>query len=644
MGAREPGKPDPDELEGDWSKGWRPAGWDAADELLKFGPAGAGKIRADIDAAPELEPISEGPKKGQIVLGAVPPPDDAGDGPPVETCPVTPLGHGGGVYFYLSKHRELRAVSAAKHTARVLESLYDGDVAWLEAHFRRTDRRGHLAGYDLDRACQWQFRECAKRGFLDPWRQVRGPGAWRGEGGLVIHAGDRLILVKDGARVVMPSGQRRGEHIYVAAPAETMPADAPATTEDARDLYDLLESWRWRAPRDAPLLLLGWVAAAFVCGALWWRSHVWITGETGSGKTWLLRLVGEVLGSLMRKSPGSTEAGVRQTLAGAARPLLLDEMEAAAHGAKAAAIIDLARIASSDEGGDVWRGSPEGEASRWPIRATFLFGSILHPAFLPQDASRTCVLELDELEVVAERGAGIAARIARMAALGPRLYSRVVLGWPRFQANLLTYQATIARLGRSARAGDQIGVLLAGAETMLSDAAVDAATALARCQELDFEAVIQRAPERDCELALTHLMTAPIGDWRGGRRRTVGEIIEKALCEDGAGERQDLQAVGLKLLTADNTEWLKVKRGEPPTWLAVANQHTGLEEIFAATRWGSAVWGQALRRLPGAKAAGRTMRFAGSPCVRHVLLPASGAQSVIEATKTDPPEDEQSHE
>src|SRR3546814_3722369 len=84
-------------------------------------------------------------------------------------------------------------------------------------------------------------------------------------------------------------------------------------------------------------------AIAVICGALNWRPHVWLTGSSGSGKSWLLdNVIRPLIGAIaVYCQSNSTEAGIRQTLATDARPVLFDEAES--EDAKAQVRIQIGR-------------------------------------------------------------------------------------------------------------------------------------------------------------------------------------------------------------------------------------------------------------------------------------------------------------
>ena len=312
-----------------------------------------------------------------------------------EPCPVTPLGANHGVYFYLSPKGEFRTLSCHNHSEAGIASLFDDRIDWLWKRFpRRVGKGDVLVGWWANRGREYLFRECARRDFFSPDRNLRGPGAWRAADGkgLIVHCGDTLIM----GQVSTPAGTIIDGDIYPAGPAEARPAKKPASAEDAAELLRFLGSWTWLRPAHAPRLLLGWTAAAMIAGALSWRPHIQLTGGVGTGKSALDRLIKGLLGTLPLHVSAPTEASVRQALAGSARPVLVDEMETDDQ-VRARRVVELSRLGSTDGQAPVTRGSPEGRVTQWPIRACFLFSAILHIRFRPRDLSRICILELAEL-------------------------------------------------------------------------------------------------------------------------------------------------------------------------------------------------------------------------------------------------------
>ena len=96
---------------------------------------------------------------------------------------------------------------------------------------------------------------------------------------------------------------------------------------------------------------------ALVVGALRWRPHVLVTGAAGTGKTTLEKLVDDLLGWIALSVSAPTEAGIRQLLTGAARPVIIDEMETE-NAEQARRVIGLMRLASTGSRSAVVRGAP----------------------------------------------------------------------------------------------------------------------------------------------------------------------------------------------------------------------------------------------------------------------------------------------
>ena len=538
-------------------------------------------------------------------------------------CPVLPLGACGGIYFYLSPRGELRVLAARAHTAAELESLFDGILVWARAAFPRFDRSGrNVVGYELDELRQWLFREASEVGYFDADRDLRGPGAWRDEdGGLVLHCGDE-VLFRD---AWVPAGDKLGDGIiYPATAPVPRPADTPAAARAGVELIEFLSCWRWRAPCLAGRLWAGWIACAMVCGALRWRPHVLVAGGPGTGKTTLEGLAEGLLGpGGSERSADASPAGVRNKLSGAAKAVLLDEVENDPLNMRPKQIIELARIASTDGQGHVVRGSPEQRAIAQHIRAAFYFTAVLHPALLPQDASRITVLELDPIDADTMDQARIEETIAELIGLAPALRARMIQGWSRFNHNLQTYRAVLISAGCDSRQADQYSALLAAADVLTSDAATDAETAAAIVAELrPLEILPPDDLDADHWRCWAHLCSSwiEIAYLEGGSKRmAIGEVLRRVLTLGGQDYLRALRMNGIAIVDRDGTRHV-----------VVANQHRALDSIFAGTQWHSGVWRQSLQRLPDATT-GPPIKFGGYKARGTWLV----AARLVELSETD---------
>lgn len=538
-------------------------------------------------------------------------------------CPVTPLGRRQGIYYYLSPGGEVIAFTARDHSVLGITALFDGDLSWLYETFPRTGNKSNVVGW-IDRdASAWLMRQCSRRGFFDAGRFLRGPGIWSdGKGGLILHCGDKILA----SGKWIPAGCRIDNIIYTANIPEPKPAtDAegnlkPATAGDAHKILESLNLWAWRNLPGAPRLVLGWLIAASICGALKWRPHIWITGDQGTGKSTLNDLMTGFLGegAILRVSDPS-EAGIRQALDSAARPVLIDEIEVKPGTTRAQRVIELSRLASTDNQGAVARGSSEGIAKSWHIRGCFYFTSIGTAPLAPQDKRRICVIDLEQLPLGDDpvRIAELVNEAKTFAAkTGPGLRARAIVGWKRLRLNQHTYDMALAGLGHSARQADQLGTLLACADTVLNDEPTSLDDAIALIETIDVTNYVAGDDDAQHYDLLDHLLTTPIRvDFLDGGNKvmTIGEVVEGYIKGEADSYEKQLKRHGLTVRTK-----LAGEAGGP--WLVVSNRHRGLEAIFEGTSWAGKSWAQYLKRIPGARWPNLGLHFAG-PSTKAVWVP-----------------------
>jgi hypothetical protein len=442
-------------------------------------------------------------------------------------CPVTILGHDDGLYSFLTPEGQLRTLKARHLDSTGLMSIFGTEGQWLWDAFPKRAKDGdNVIDWNVKPAQEFLIRRAHAVGLFRPERTVRGPGVWldvdeHGKRSLVVHCGDMVLLPSEGGdgptRTLVEwrsAGIKWGDYIYPASPAETRPAAHGASKAQATEFYDFVKSWAWRSPVHAPRLLLGFVAASMICGALKWRPHIQIAGGSGTGKTSLEFVCRGVLGSQVLAVSAPTEAAIRQELRGAARPVFVDEIETD-NMLRSRQVLELARLASSEAQAPVTRGSVDGKATRWPIRGCFAFSSVLHPRYRPQDLARICILELDPLPV-GERSDGellqawVVRETERFERMGPALRRRMIDGYDRFTRNLVVFEAAIGALGERARVAAQLGTLLACAETMLSDEVITAEAAAKLVEAFAIADITGHSDEEDQNDCLAHLLTTQV--------------------------------------------------------------------------------------------------------------------------------------
>lgn len=538
-------------------------------------------------------------------------------------CPVEPLGAEDDLYYYLDARRQFRAVTDEKHGKSKLLGLFTPSHAWLYDHFPRLNDAGEVVGWRSEAVQEKLMAACARKGLWSPRDRLRTVGSWSDDKGrLVLHLGDRVHI--DGVRY---EPGRHGEMVYSAAEAIFGPKapDPGDPMTPGEELFGLLQRWNWRRPDLDPWLMMGWIVAAFLGGAVAFRPVVWVTGDKGTGKSTLQDVVLEhIMGRWLLRAANATAASLYQTKGNSSQPVAIDELEPNPDNeAQASAIIKLARIAAS--GGKLRRGGKDGQASEYPIQCAFFFSSILIPPLDSQDRSRLAELDLDELPDGASLGA---IDFARLRQVGAGLLHQASEGWARFQAVLPVCRAALAKQGHKGRGCDVFGTLLAGAWIVLRQGvpADDDDDLLRLTRQLNAESLAVLSGDRpDHEQCVYKLMTSMADQFRSGQRRTIAQYIHDAAYHadyDTRGTAEQALAVyGIKVIH---------DRGSPDEtaqrWIAVANSNTVLGTLFADTHWKQGRsgqpggWMQALRRVPRARVSKNGVSI-GNQLQRCTFLP-----------------------
>jgi hypothetical protein len=536
-------------------------------------------------------------------------------------CPVTPLGKSGQLCHYLDEAGQWVSLKpGTEHGRGHIENLFGRQSHLLQTepywpkYSAKVDNEGHriLDGFKADVAGRVLMAACAHAGLFDPQGKVRGRGAWAGQGGeLILHCGDKLY------RPAMPVGEgwcdpgKIDGFVYPTAAA--MPRPDPIGDDGAagEELLDLLRRWHWERPTIDPWLLLGGIAHFPFGGACEWRSMLWVTGDTKTGKSTLeLKLLQWLFDGASLRTHQATEAAIRQLLGHQTLPVFFDEIEAEAGSDRAEKVIALARLASS--GGVIFRGGADHKGSEFIAQSCFYFSSVLMPPTLAQDRNRMAILELMPIP----RGAK-PPMIERSAivALGRRLRRRVIDQWWRLEPTLAAYKQALAAYGHSGRSADQFGTLLTFADLAMFEEEPDAAQLehwgeALRADQL--AEIVDNASDSEeaCEFLGTSMLQLRGGDEPEPLRRLIAKAIglgEIALLDDQAMReaRRRLENHGMKLVVATPTHGDgKAWGARDPTfdergdmlYLAIANRHQALARLFRDQRWAKGVWSQTFGR------------------------------------------------
>lgn len=461
--------------------------------------------------------------------------------------------------------------------------------------------------------------ECYKKGMFNPSR-IRGRGAWIDNGVPVVHCGDSLIV--DGKYT--PFNKHKSKYLYEANHELGFKLTKPLTKEQSYEFLKIVERLNWTRDINSRLLA-GWIVIAPLCGALKWRPHLWLTGASNTGKSWVMSfLVKTMLGEMVVQAQSeTTEAGIRQTLKTDALPVLFDEAEPDGQQGlqRIQANVGLARAASTDNSGDIIKGSAGGSANQYKMRSCFIFSSIGVNLIQRADISRVTVLELFEDISANKKEKWEQTKKTYTELITPEyvaaFQSRSVMMMPTILKNAETFSNAVSMHLDSQRAGDQLGAMLAGAYSLASDNEISLQDAIKWIHERNWEAEKMSENTKDEIQVLEAIMSAEIIVETGGFKytQTVGEVIliaredlmspmqEQLISVQAAKDtlrRSGMRVDGFKVLFAYKSTFLMncMRKAGIPAF--EKNYHTMLSRLEGAekvekTTFGSGMAARAVR-------------------------------------------------
>lgn len=530
-------------------------------------------------------------------------------------CPLKILGAQNGAYFFMSGLGEIRKFRPNDLNEAGFQSLFDGDLDWLQEHFPMKASAGRAATgceFNVPAARAHFIRLCSQKGLFDETTPVRRAGVWgsKSDGQLVIHCGDSVFIEGEWCT----AGFARDGFIYPAVPPIPQPAKKAASLKECRAVLDTLKSWHFDLPQG-PEIALGLLGQAFIAGALSWKSHGLFFGAQGSGKTTLARFLAAALGPMAHAPTNNyTEAGLRQTMSNQARTLLLDEMEHDSGSRSMRAVIKMIRQMSSGDGANIQRGSPGGHAQNFRLNGAVMMFCI-HPTHLePQDRARITRLKINPLSPQFQTLPDIETRIKQAENLSAKFWRRAIERVQHFHSAFASFKADLMTQNLTARAADQIATILSGADIFLYDHPPEDAdslqerlqTARPLIQDWQYD-----EEENEGQQCLTKLYSSLITPY-GREEKTIATIILEGLdSQNGNYAREALKQIGILIKDYHTSQ----------PYLLIANNHDGLTRLFKGSKWEGGGWITALRYLDEVDSAPQPVRF-GGVLSRATVIPA----------------------
>ena len=185
-------------------------------------------------------------------------------------------------------------------------------------------------------------------------------------------------------------------------PLKTYPKPLKTNKDFSFDLSQYLQffkSMSWEEVENG-LILASFIPLSMVAGALSWRPHLWIYGDSSSGKSSIMKLIYKNIlkDFAITHTKGTTLAGFTRTITGSASPVLFDEFEIdrAKDSEAVQACLEFMRLSNSS-GFDISKAdisTPYG-VKTYKNYSCFLLGSINFGFESDADNDRILPLKLD---------------------------------------------------------------------------------------------------------------------------------------------------------------------------------------------------------------------------------------------------------
>jgi len=395
------------------------------------------------------------------------------------------------------------------------------------------------------------------------------------------------------------------------------------------------EYWRFGHGGGA-IMVLGTVASAMLGAWPRWRPSLFIGGDVGGGKSYLLDTA-RAMCPLHYYTTDTTKAGLEANLAGRAMPSFVDEASDQVDQRGPQNLLALITAATGGEGSKVARGTGDGKGRSTQVVGAVIMASVAPPDMQPQHLARISLVELLAPEAGQDHRAEMDELIAFCRKQAPAIWGRILAGHKRYLLSLAAFREALSRIGCPPRQMDQHGAILAGHWVLCHDNVPDNREGLnhvaaIRDYVLDAGEVAQQSPGRRIAEHLARFKLRkvqsieefPVAElamraWATAHDPDSGDRIESP---DADHHQSILARNGFRAVRADEIKdrsHREIPRGGPGDGLWVAYNTPEVLRIFANTEWQGQRWRHLLRSIPG------VIRPSG----RRVVINGVGTPGVI---------------
>jgi putative DNA primase/helicase len=434
--------------------------------------------------------------------------------------PFKVLGFSDGTYYYYSFfQKEIVKLPATGHTMMALLQLANLDQ-W-ESQFPKASR-SQIALFAANKLIDL----AKQRGIFNEENRVRGTGVWRDAKRIIVNCGNKIYV--NGEEVEFH--EIKSHYTYIAG-ASLPPITTNHDDVDFSKLQDICSMPTWDN-KASGILLAGWITVAPLCSALSYRPHIFITGQSGSGKSTIIdNVICKCLKGITLRTDGmSTEASIREKIGSNTRPVVFDEAEGKGTAVTSMdSVLALAR--SSSTGGKITKfGQKEFSAN-----SPFCFSAINPPIKNLADESRISrmVLRKNKSLNAKEHYREFCKMISTYITddFSQKLFSYCVKHVDIINKNMAILSDKLRDVLNDPRASDLIGVMLSGYWILSNPREITEEEALALIKKYDWTEHTAVNDENDSERLLHYLCLSiiKVDMLTIVRDATIGELIANCI-------------------------------------------------------------------------------------------------------------------
>lgn len=454
-----------------------------------------------------------------------------------EFVDIVLLGHSNheNFYYLCTQSKSIVSFKAYQHDGKFLKSLAN-EKYWGEKYGNKKEKDGTIVP-NWAKVADSLLERQREIGPFD-LKKMRGLGVWEDQNRIMVNFGSGVYRGDKGVVMSNIDPHLATKNFYKASVNEVIDFNDELTDDECHQILDAFKFLRFKNDYDF-FYACGFIAVANIFSALDWRPHFWISGQAGTGKSWVLKEMSKLIHYKLPVK-GSTVAGIKQALECDAKCVVYDEAEASP---MISAVVELARQSSTKNEDRILRGSPTGDFMEFEANACFLMGSIQPPLMNKADDSRFFMLEMSGLtDQSAEEYDELMKRFDSIKGMGKRLMVRMVNSYGVLQQNIKLSKKWLRETGVQAREADQVATIIAGfvmlnKKTEMTKDDFDDIMQLVKLDKSDYVERNEGNDSDDCFFALTNLVLDNTGF-------TVSMAIDKA--KNGVLHTSDLDAHGIE--------------------------------------------------------------------------------------------------